>query len=312
MTMKNIERSTALSNYETHATFRGRTRVDRFTSQAPGTAPGLPRPRTAALAITPRIFVGGGWLATGALFVLIATATSASAANSCVQGGQVTTNCRLDANFVGSVTIAASSVTLDCGSFKMSAANKTANVINIANVRNVTVKNCFVENGADGVSIINSRYVTLLQNSIQNNAGAGLKIDHSADVSLLNSVVQLNDDDGLELDSSYNIIIQNVTVTRNWDEGIDVDNCDNVYIYGSRVAYNGTNTSKGGDGIGLTNSSYVSVLSSDLHDNPGRGIDIKGGVYVKVQNNTFQNNAKGPYRDDGQSRFLSIAFNTYK
>jgi parallel beta-helix repeat protein len=219
----------------------------------------------------------------------------------------------LDANLVGTVTIAnVDSVTLDCGGFKISAPNTTANVINIDNVRNVTVKNCFIQNGADGVSIFNSRYVTLLQNSIQNNAGAGLKIDDSADVSLLNSVVLSNVDDGLELDSCYNIVFQNVTVSKNGDEGLDVDNCNNVYIYGIRVASNGIKTAQGGDGIGLTNSSYVSVLYSELRDNRGRGVDIKGGVYVKVQNNTFQNNAKGPHRDDGQSRFLSIEFNTYK
>jgi parallel beta-helix repeat protein len=132
------------------------------------------------------------------------------------------------------VTIASDSVTLDCAAFKVSASNRGLNVINIENARNVTVKNCFIQNGADGVSIANSRYVTLLQNSIQGNAGAGLKIDHSADVSLLNSVVQSNGDDGLELDASYNIVIQNVTVSKNADEGLDIDNCDNVYIYGIR------------------------------------------------------------------------------
>src|SRR5262249_13604591 len=143
------------------------------------------------------------------------------------------------------------------------------------------------------------------------------KIDHSADVSLLNSVVLSNGldgtpDDGLELDSSYNIVIQNVTVSKSGDEGLDIDNCDNVYIYGVRVSLNGITTDKGGDGIGLNNSSYVSILYSDISGNRGRGVDIKGGTSDKIENNTFQGNVKGAHRDDGQSRFLSIAFNTYK
>jgi hypothetical protein len=49
------------------------------------------------------------------------------------------------------------------------------------------------------------------------------------------------------------------------------------------VTQNGINTDKGGDGIGMNGSSYVSVLYSDIRNNRGRGVDIAGGVYVKIQ-----------------------------
>jgi len=187
---------------------------------------------------------------------------------------------------------------------------KTANGITIDGVRDVTVKNCLVQNGANGVDIENSRYVKLINNSLRNNWGPGIKINNSADVSLLNSEVKFNQDDGMELDNSYNIIVQNVLIEGNNDEGIDLDSTDNVYIYSVTVKNNGVKTDKGGDGIGTNNSSYVSILYCNLLDNHGRGVDIKGGYKVTVQYNLFSGNVKGAYRDDGLSRSLNISSNT--
>jgi parallel beta-helix repeat protein len=269
------------------------------------------------------MLINSSWLALAALFFVAGAPTTASAANSCVKpGGIVDTNCTLDANYVGTITVTKSQVTLDCREFRIAGpATATSpikpNAINIVNVRDVTVKSCLIQNGGNGINIDRSRYVNLLNVRVRNNWGAGVKINQSADVSILNSDVSRNLDDGVELDNSYNIIIRDTTVTRNYDEGIDSDNSDNLSFFHVIVDENGVNTDKGGDGIGLTNSSYVSIRFCDLTDNRKFGVDIKGGYMVTIQNNTFQGNKGtdgemfGAFRRDATVRSLDISSNTF-
>jgi parallel beta-helix repeat protein len=234
-------------------------------------------------------------------------ASMASAANSCVQRGVVTTNCTLDENYVGSVTIANSGITLDCGGFRIAGPNgPPVDALILANVRHVTVKNCLIQNGATGINIDHSRYIELRHNRVRNNSGAGIKIANSADVSVLDGDVSRNLDDGMELDASFNIIVRDNTVKENNDEGIDLDHTDNVTVDNVTVEKNGLKTDKGGDGIGVTDSSYVTIVGCEFNENKGRGLDIKGGHVVTVQANTFHANVKGAWRDEGGDthRFL--------
>jgi parallel beta-helix repeat protein len=244
---------------------------------------GSRRPAGARLKGTGGMLTSGKLLAIAASLLMMAgAATTAFAANSCVQSnGHVSTNCTLDMDYYGTISIENQSnpITLDCGGHSIEGPDAGPDPVGIAikNAAHITVQNCTI------------KYF-----------GTGVKVDSSDDIKLLNNKITYNEGDGIDLNSSSHIIIQGGTVDFNADEGIDIDQSSTVGIYHVTVNSNGKATSMGGDGINSNYSQNVWIMYCNISSNKGRGIDIMAGsnLTVGVEYNTFSGNKKGPYRCD--------------
>jgi parallel beta-helix repeat protein len=121
--------------------------------------------------------------------------------------------------------------------------------------------NTGLEEGGDGVSIVHSQYLTVINNHVTENRNGGITCTNS----------------------SGNQLIGNV-VTRNWHNGINLVSSSNLNLIALNYVYNHTTMSLGA--VFIKDSTQNQLVANNLTDNGCWAIQLQG----EQGNNTFYGN----------------------
>lgn len=132
-------------------------------------------------------------------------------------------------------TIKSNNTVLDCNS-SVILGNKTGNGVEILG-RNITVKNCGLENFADGIYIVNSSNNTIKNNAVKNSVN-GLHIVSSPRTLVQSNLFSGSNFSGVYIQSSNNtIVIKNILVN-NKDSGVYIWKSDSNEIKENNISGN--------------------------------------------------------------------------
>ena len=194
------------------------------------------------------------------LVASLAATSSASAANSCVVNGTVSSNCTLDADYYGPIVITSYNVTLNCNGYSL-IGDESGIGIYADWLEHITIKNCFIRDLEVGVKL------WAVQNSLVQSVSS-------------NS----NSDDGFELDELYDVGFVSCTANNNLDDGIDADYSGQVDVSYSSFSGNVE------DGIKyVENGAVAYIQNNSFNGNGDEAIQIEGGIYVTANYNTTWN-----------------------
>ncbi|MGR3220579.1 MAG: right-handed parallel beta-helix repeat-containing protein, partial [Candidatus Anammoxibacter sp.] len=155
----------------------------------------------------------------------------------------------------------------------------------------INISGFTIKNGMVGLFISNSTGL-IAQNTINNNNDNGLEVIDSADINIINNLIEDNEKDGVWLDNFAGSIVQN-TISGNKSDGMDIFNSSNIEIKDNVIKNNGSNTLFSGRGISIENCSIIDISGNSIEDNVESGFDIFLTDTVRISDNEIIDNDTG-------------------
>jgi parallel beta-helix repeat protein len=160
----------------------------------------------------------------------------------------------------------------------------------------------------NGIEVVNSTYISILQNEIYDNANDGIGIKGGSFIEVSENYIHANGRDGIDIETyegsrPTDILISENLITDNADDGIEVDSGDRIEIVDNIVENNGDegieiydstgsvvgfNVISGNveDGVNI-DSSEVTIEGNDIRDNGEDGIYIEQSLTSLAPTRTF-------------------------
>jgi hypothetical protein len=198
----------------------------------------------------------------------------------------------------------------------VSLSSQTKDALNIENV-DITIQGINVENPLDdGIQVDGNSTFSLNSGYIDGCTGDSVKFrDNGKSIKINNTLIQNGNEDGLQVSNAFSLEIFNLQLAHNQENGFQGSLIKSVSIINSTSMNNGQTFGNGIElasinqvymqnfsshnnreyGFSLTNSSYLSIISSDFKDNYAGGIEVVNIneaylLNIKSQNNTGVDN----------------------
>ena len=203
------------------------------------------------------------------------------------------------------IVINTSHVALNCSGFSIGG-NATGVGIDATNVRNITIKNCFVENFSNNILLSGTNSSSVINNTARNSSSLNIRLSAANNNTLANNTVN-NGTAGISLTgSSNNTIIGNAAYSV---DGIALTTSHNNTLFdnlgvgtsvgiafsssGSNILINNTGRSVSGVGVLLKSASSAgnNLINTTAVSNAFTSVSIQGGQNNTLQNTTIHTNA---------------------
>jgi parallel beta-helix repeat protein len=143
--------------------------------------------------------------------------------------------------------------------------------------------NIIHNNSGQGISVQDSSYAIIHNNSIMNHYDHGITVGGSFNCNLSNNIIANNNGHGIELWSSpYTQILGNLVYYNSW-QGISVWDSSNTVIYNNSIMNHYDN------GITLWSSQQAQIRGNIIHNNSGGGISVQDSSNTVIYNNSIMN-----------------------
>jgi parallel beta-helix repeat protein len=193
----------------------------------------------------------------------------------------ITKTCRLTTNLFGTfIRINSDGITLNCQRHTITGSGDQGTGIGLSDRRDVTIKNCIVENFETAILMQRSHDNNLRGNTASDN-GRGIILDGAGNT-LIGNIASNNDpDEGILIwRSNHSTLIGN-TANSNGEVGITFDGAGNTLI-------GNTANSNRGSGIVFERASHSNTLESNTASN-----NSNDGIFLRPENvsgNTMEKN----------------------
>lgn len=185
------------------------------------------------------------------------------------------------------ITVVAENVTLDCQNNEISG-DTSGSGIYVADLNNVTVNNCTVNNFSYGIYFSDVNNSFIYSSTVYNN-DYGIEFLSSSNNTFVNNVIYNNSEDGFFSSlSSDNNTLTNNTIYDNLDDGIYFSSGSNNTLIND-TSYNNSY------GIRFSSNSNNNTLINSTIYNNGYGIYLDNSLSNIFNNNTVYNSSNGIY-----------------
>ena len=170
---------------------------------------------------------------------------------------------------------------------------------------NVRIAEFTIQNGDEGIYIVNSDGNTISGNNIISSRFEGIWVENSTDNIIANNIISYNGWDGVYLLNVTNTNLRSNTITSNAWSGLRVDISHDDF-FGYNTLSDNTN-----DGFRLDDSDNISFVGNTVSWNQAAGVNFNNVLACTYYHNNFLNNSRQVRSDNSPNAWDNGAEGNY-